>query len=293
LTNEPAPLRQQEGRLLEIGGLAFVLMALLLLALGGLATGSDPTAFDLWVLAIGLFLIAGGIVWFGVQREVAATPALSERSYEGPASLAEAPLLSASPAADPFGLRRPLSATSGWGASDSIAGQYAEAAGFRTNRYTQRRLVGPGEPAPSVPQSVPFWASLRREAVPAREAGLTPTPAQHSGSVEAELERLRARVADLEAGRPPRDDASRAVRRASGGIGTCAGCQAPISGALGEGLCPQCGRPLCPRCYGSVPSGPEAHWCPECRVGRRLSPPIGPPGGPNRSAATAPTAASG
>ena len=51
---------------MAVVALVLVAIALVLLALGGVALAQDPEAFDLWVLAIGLFLLAGALV--GIEQ---------------------------------------------------------------------------------------------------------------------------------------------------------------------------------------------------------------------------------
>jgi hypothetical protein len=242
---------------MAVVALALVAMSLVLLALGGVALSQDPEAFDLWVLAIGLFLLAGALV--GIGRSPDRNPRGERaRSFSDHASLAEAPAMSSTPP-EPFLSRRPAPTARSWTASDTIAGQYAEAARIRSGRTAARRIPGTeGEGSndvayPYTPPSPP-------------RAGWDASGAPRRTTFELEMDQLRARVADLEAARyGPAGSPAYPAGAGLSGPSRCVGCRTVLVGGPDDARCSSCGRPLCAHCYAAVPSGPLAHQCPECR----------------------------
>ena len=129
-------------------GLAILAIGIVLFVLGGVALSQDPEAFDLWVIAIGLFLLAGAIV--GIGRTTGRTGRADRpRSYSDHASLAEAPAFSSAPADPSVAVRRATMPNRSWAASDTIAGQYAEAARLRAGRSAVRRASLSGDLDPT------------------------------------------------------------------------------------------------------------------------------------------------
>lgn len=238
-------------------GLVILSLAIVLLALGGVALSQDPVTFDLWVLAIGLFLLAGAVIGIGRSKERGGRVD-RPRSFSDHASLAEAPALSAATPSDPaFSARRGIPAARPRSASDTIAGQYAEASRLRSGRLVAHRPAG--DPDPYLGSGYPYSMEANRRAAP--EAG-----GAGRASLEAEVERLRARVAELEATRGGRIGAA-ALRpsREWPGPSLCVGCGTVLVGGPDDARCPRCGRPMCANCAAAVRDGPLAHQCPECR----------------------------
>ncbi len=178
---------------MAVVALVLVAIALVLLALGGVALAQDPEAFDLWVLAIGLFLLAGALV--GIGRSPDRNPwAERARSFSDQPSLAEAPAMT-SPTSDPdFASRRATPTARSWASSDTIAGQYAEASRLRTGRAAARRPIGTDNEGSS-DSTYPYTFSS------SRGADWDPSRPPRRTAFETDMDQLRARVADLEAGR--------------------------------------------------------------------------------------------
>ncbi|MCI4357507.1 MAG: 60S ribosomal export protein NMD3 [Thermoplasmata archaeon] len=239
-------------------GLVILAMGIVLFAIGGAALSQDPAAFDLWVVAIGLYLLAGAIV--GIGRSPERGSRLDRlRSYADPPSLAEGPILSGNPADPSFASRRQTPSARSWGASDTIAGQYAEASRIRAGRSASRRLS-------PLESDLPIGSGYPYAGDPVRRGPSEYSTGPSRAMLENEVEQLRARVAELESGRavragpPASPDANQWP-----GPSLCVGCGSILVGGPDDARCVRCGRPLCARCFVTVADGPEAHQCPECR----------------------------
>ena len=84
------------------------------------------------------------------------------------------------------------------GASDTIAGQYAEASRLRGSRAGLRRLPVGIDPNPSYAPGYTYDADSPRR--PRTDASFLPSRAE----LESEIDKLRARVTELESTRPQR-----------------------------------------------------------------------------------------
>ncbi len=263
--------RHAEGRLLVAVGLVLLAGAVALLAGGGASASSTQTPVDLGVAAAGLALVTLGTFLIGFSRDspFGGTPA--GRLLAQTPSLAGAPALSGGSALGTYD--EPVRPPRAHAASDTIAGQYAEAARRRTGRYTQYRLMDTAA-EPTAP-TTPYWGGPRKEPLgsPTGESGT------RSGLAD-EVERLRARVAELESERTRRGPPTAPVWLEAGEALTCAGCGHPLSDGEAGRPCPSCGRPICAACFGAAPVGPDAHQCPDCRTSA--------PGGGTASAPASP-----
>ncbi len=281
--SEPKTDPIPEGTVVSLGGFALLLLALFLLALGGAAAAANPTEFDLWFLAVGILLLAGGFVLIARNRARAASEGSRGYSRES-APLAGAPAFSGpGPELDSRG----VAVARGWVTSDTIAGQYAEAARLRASRGTTHRGGPPSTARSGIPS---FWEPVG-PAGSARPGEPTPR-----SPLEVENERLRDRVAYLES---TRENRARANPSAGAfgwpGPSQCVGCGTLLVGGPGEGRCPNCRRPMCSNCRSAVPEGPAARFCPDCRAPELSSsdplptrPPGATPAGPVPAEALAP-----
>ncbi|MCI4349696.1 MAG: hypothetical protein L3J93_05720 [Thermoplasmata archaeon] len=262
-------------------GLTLVSIALVLLALGGIAAAGDPYAFDLWMLAVGLYVLAGAILYLGPSsvRNRAAP-----RTTPAGASLAEAPALSDAPpiAASPTAPAVPdlpdlpdLPTPSPFAPSNTIAGQYAEVARAVASRRSLTRRSNPNRSPEdeSIASGYSYATNDRGEAIAASGNGTIDEPIapEPSSPLEQELERLRYRVAELEGRVPPAEiydlpDVSAFSGELPGaGPSVCVECGTVLVGGPGETRCPRCQRPMCGPCSLKVEIGPRAHMCADCR----------------------------
>ena len=265
-------------------GLVVLAVGAVLLAAGGAVLSQSPEEFDLWLVAIGLFVMAGAIVSIGTVQ-----PRLrpdGSRSFSDHASLAEAPALTGTPSpATPPPSRRHLPPARSWATSDTIAGQYAEAARLRTGRGVLRRFAVEDQ-EPSMGSG---YAYSTGGAGPRTGAEGAPLPSR--AALEREIERLRARVTELESAFTMRGGPARAAPSSQWpGPSRCVGCQTPLVGGPDDARCPKCGRPLCARCASAVADGPFRGFCPECRSTAAESPSAGAVPAPRATTESAPSA---
>ncbi|HUI38037.1 MAG TPA: hypothetical protein VLY85_00230 [Thermoplasmata archaeon] len=277
--NHPMRLGGRPEIPVSAAGLGLVAIALVLLAIGGVAFDSDPAIFDLWILATGIYLLLGALLYLGPLAN-RLRPSVSERPYPAAASLAEAPAISQGtlggvpsddPLPEPPPPLAPLEpALPAWPASNTIAGQYAEVARAVAARRSAARRNPSGSPGGGEGPSMPFSVAVPVGGSEPR-SGESGSSSPSRGSLESEIERLRARVAELE-GRGPTAapvGVPTPYRWPGGPVGpgpsVCAECGRMLVGAPEEGRCANCGRPLCGACYGRLPEGPLARLCADCR----------------------------
>lgn len=173
---------------IAVGGIVLVAIALVLLALGGVVVGGSPATFDLWMLAIGLYVLVGAMLGLGPSLR-RGDP--SSRVTSDHASLAEAPALTI-PSPDPKAGRPAPRVRSGLPPT-TMAGQYYEVA-----RGSPRRVAPRWDEDFGYAPGVPYAPMPRRPASPPPPPNRPPDAPAGSGELEREIERLRARVAELE-----------------------------------------------------------------------------------------------
>lgn len=267
-----------------VSGILLICLALVLLALGGIATSRDPTAFDLWVLSVGVMLLIGAIGWLGALSSIFGNA--YERDPASHGSLAEAPALSSMAGAAVWrpgvpGYRTPArgrvpagDARAGRAAADSLAAQFAEVSREAAARRGADGGVG-GRPGggPPEPSDPGLGASDPvRPTAGARSGG----PAGPRNPLEAEIERLRDRVRELEAHAGiPSTIATLMTAPAPpiagwSGPSQCADCHTVLVGSADERRCVRCHRPLCASCAAHEPLDPAGPKCPDCRAAESL-----------------------
>lgn len=275
-------------------GSALLVLGVLLVVAGGLLFQGQSASLSLWIVLVALFLLLSTMAW-NVGRSPAA-PVVRDPSPTGTARYAiparhvdprpeEAPAPVRAPFATPASaavaraasITRPSRRLSGQSASDlgtSIPGAYLNAI-----EHPRPDPATWDEIAPPLAATLPFSAGFGRSLDVADESSATvPEPV-----LALELARLRARVRELEARRPPalsgglralptpRPSASVAPEPPSPpmlavvpvGRG-CIGCGSVLGAHAAPLLCWGCGRSVCSGCYWRFGPGPGLHRCPEC-----------------------------
>ena len=163
-----------------------------------------------------------------------------------------------SPTSDPdFASRRATPTARSWASSDTITGRYAEASRLRR---TGRRRGGPSGPTTK-------GRATRRPRYTfssSRGADWDPSRPPRRTAFETDMDQLRtgSRTSRPVGAAPP-------VRRGSpappAGRVSAWGAGPPSTGVPTKRAARACGRPLCANCYATVPDGPLAHQCPDCR----------------------------
>jgi hypothetical protein len=290
-----------------IGGFLLLVLGAALLATGGGMFLGNPTYVDLWLVGIGLLVLLGAMVGTLLRTPVPAripepvpmahaaptsrarpvTPARivaptppARPVAPAPTVAAAATMMTEEPPARPSAPAPPADPVSRPLVASTIAAQYA--------------LVDPPPAAWDSAEETPAWdegefVSLPFSAGPrlADHGGWTlDTPVPNPpyaplGFLEREVERLRARVRELEAppptrwAPPPQPASTNAPANSSSpsepprpsfdrGPRACTGCGSGLPGDATDPLCWGCGRPLCATCYWRTKEGAGAHTCPTC-----------------------------
>ena len=279
-------------------------------ALGGAVFGGAPTTTSLWVALVGVLVFLAAIV-LSLLRAPAPAPRGVPSVTPEVATPARAPtveptvLSSARPPARPRAvpMARPGAATSAVrravalaadapapsrsGAAPAPSGPATTSipAAYLQSLPSNRGERSPwGEVAPPIAAALPFAAVPRApEGMPGLGASRGETDDAHNPSLELEMARLRARVRELEARRPPVFSSSPArptaptstveapeppappVRTGVTAIARgCIGCGTALTAGQAPLLCWGCGRALCSTCYWRYGAGPGLHRCPDC-----------------------------
>lgn len=279
-------------------GVLLLMLGLAFLGVGAIAFAGSPMAMSLWVVLLGLLVLASGIAAGLLERRAAApdpspavpTPAPASaapaRSDDPPTLPSRAPMRAPARAVDRLAAPRAVeraaavgrAPTTSRGVSTSIPGAYLQS--------VATGLDLPAAPADSPPiaAALPFSAGLPRPSG-SGPAGPGSPAAEPEAVLELELARLRARVRELETPRQspvaPATPAARSGAATSlpGGPGGeppappsrpaigargCVGCGLGLPTGRAPLLCWGCGRGLCATCFWRYGPGPGLHRCPDC-----------------------------
>ena len=242
------------------GGLALIAIAIVLLTVGGLVTLPNPTVFDLWVLAIGVFVLAGALIVVG-RRESAPVHTAPGVSVAYPF----APPPATGPGAPTW--QEPAAiGHNAWGPpmSDTIAGQYFEVARASPSHAAARRPPQRPEEEGNFPTGLPFSAAVRRSALDSPPTGPAASPPPSEEAFADQIAQLNERVAELERSGRPASEGPKPPEIVGPAPSFCAGCGRTIVPGSPALVCPSCGRSLCSACFDRVSEGPAAHQCPAC-----------------------------